>query len=187
MSDLPTQITALLSAIGDGDERAADQLIRVVYDELHRVAHALMAREDRRGDLQTTVVVHEICLRLLGGDAAILPKNRRQLFGFAAKAMRQFLVDNARMRERLKRGGGRAPGELTDEPALLERDPAEVLALHEALDRLKKWDPRLVQLVELRYYAGLTVDEVAEVLGCSPRQVDKDWSFVRTWMRRELV
>lgn len=187
MSDLPTQVTALLRAVADGDVRAADQLIRVVYDELHRVAHALMVREDRRADLQTTIVVHELCLRLLGGDAAILPQNRRQLFGFAAKAMRQFLVDNARKRDRLKRGGGRALAELSDAPAPLERNPAEVLALHEALDRLKQWDPRLVQLVELRYYAGLAVDEVAEVLGCSPRQVDKDWSFVRTWMRRELV
>jgi len=186
MSDVPTQITALLHAIGDGDAGAADQLIRLVYDELHRVAHAMIAREDRRSDLQTTVVVHEVCLRLLGGDAAIQPQNRRQLFGFAAKAMRQLLVDNARKRDRLKRGGGRAPGELIEEPALLDRAPAETLALHETLERLRERDAYLVQLVELRYYAGLTVDEVAEVLGCSPRQVDKDWSFVRTWMRREL-
>jgi len=123
MSDVPTQITALLHAIGDGDAGAADQLIRLVYDELHRVAHAMIAREDRRSDLQTTVVVHEVCLRLLGGDAAIQPQNRRQLFGFAAKAMRQLLVDNARKRDRLKRGGGRAPGELIEEPALLDRNP----------------------------------------------------------------
>jgi len=187
MSDSPTQVTALLSALKNGDAGAADRLIRVVYDELHRVAHALMAREDRRGDLQTTVVVHELCLRLLSGDAGILPRNRRQLFALAAKAMRQFLVDNARKRDRLKRGGGRAPEVLADEPALLNRDPAEDLALHEALERLNQRDPRLVQLVELRYYAGLTGDEVAEVLGCSPRQVDKDWNFVRTWLRRELV
>ncbi len=186
MSDLPTQVTTLLHAFGNGDVGAADRLIHVIYNELHRVAHALMAREKHRGDLQTTVVVHEVCLRLVAGDAAILPKNRRQLFGFAATAMRQFLVDNARKRDSLKRGGGRAPGELIDEPAFPDRDPAEVLALHEALDRLGQWDARLVQLVELRYYAGLTVDEVAEVLECSPRQVDKDWSYVRTWMRREL-
>jgi RNA polymerase sigma factor (TIGR02999 family) len=186
MAGSSAQVTELLKAVGSGELGATDRLVRVVYDELHRVAHALLAREARPGDLQTTVVVNEVCLRLLDGDAAILPQNRRQLFGFAAKAMRQFLVDNARKRDRLKRGGGRAPAELADEPALLDRDPAEVLALHEALEMLGALDTRLVQLVELRYYGGLSIDETAAVLGCSPRQVDKDWSFVRTWLRREL-
>jgi len=186
MSDLQTQVTALLSAVADGDVRAADQLIRVVYDELHRVAHALMAREDRRGDLQTTVVVHEICLRLLGGDAAILPRNRRQLFAFAAKAMRQFLVDNARKRERLKRGGGRRPGELGEAAAALTHDPAELLALDEALTKLRTHDERKAEIVQLRFFAGLSIDETAEILELSPRQVDKEWRFAKAWLLREL-
>lgn len=186
MTDAAVQVTVLLRAIVDGENGAAERLIRVIYDELHRVAHSLMVREDRRGDLQTTVVVHEICLRLLGGDPSILPQNRRQLFGFAAKAMRQFLVDNARKRDSLKRGGGKIPVDVAAEPTMLGRDPSEALMLHEALEKLKQWDSRLVQLVELRYYAGLTVDEVAGILRCSARQVDKDWSFVKTWLRREL-
>jgi RNA polymerase sigma factor (sigma-70 family) len=202
----PTQITALLSAVGNGDAAAAERLWHTVYDELHRVAKNRMAQEGRRGDLQTTVLVQETYLRLVGelpsatsgpsdgGSAGGLRAvrgegrfaNRRHFFAAAAKAMRQFLVDNARTRDRLKRGGGRASGELTDEPALLEQEAAEVLSVHEALDKLKELDPRLAQLVELRYFAGLSVDDVAEALGCSPRQVDKDWNYVRTWMSRAL-
>lgn len=181
-----TQITSLLSAVGNGDAGAAEQLWRAVYDELRLVAKARMTHERRRADLQTTVLVHEAYVRLIGGDGAAIPANRRHFFAAAANAMRQFLVDDARKRGRHKRGGGRRPGELGEAAAALDCDPAEVLALDEALAKLRQHDERMADIVQLRYFAGLSVDETAEVLGISPRQVDKKWSFARAWLHREL-
>lgn len=189
-----TEITTLLSAVGRGDSAAADRLWRLVYDELHRVARARMAREGRRGDLQTTVLVQEAYLRLMehDHDGAALPVNRRHFFAAAANAMRQFLVDDARKRGRQKRGGGRTPagiGEAVgagEAAAALDADPAETLALDEALSRLRARDARKAEIVQLRYFAGLTIDETADVLEISPRQVDKEWRFARAWLHREL-
>ncbi len=183
-----TQITSLLCAVGNGDAGAAERLWRVVYDELHRVAKARMARERGRGDVQTTILVQEAYLRLVGtdGDGASIPANRRHFFAAAANAMRCFLVDDARRKGRQKRGGGRAPVELWEAAAALESDPAEVLALDEALARLRAYDPRKAEIVQLRYFAGLSIDETAEVLGLSPRQVDKEWRFAKAWLHRLL-
>ncbi len=181
-----SQITSLLSAVGDGDAGAAERLWRVVYEELHRVAKARMAREGHRSHLQTTVLVQEAYLRLMGRDGAAVPANRRHFFSAAAKAMRQFLVDDARKRGRLKRGGDRRPGELGKVAVALEYHPAEVLALDEALGKLRQHDARKVEVVELRYFSGLSIDETADVLGVSPRQVDKEWRFAKTWLHREL-
>ena len=186
MDGTQSQITSLLSAVGNGDAGAAERLWRAVYDELHRVAKARMAREGRRGDLQTTVLVQEAYLRLLGGEGATVPANRRHFFAAAANAMRQFLVDDARRRGRAKRGGGRRPGELGEAAAALDCDPAEVLALDEALAKLRAHDERKAEIVQLRYFAGLSVDEAAEVLGVSPRMVDKEWRFAKAWLHREL-
>jgi RNA polymerase sigma factor (TIGR02999 family) len=182
-----TQITSLLCAVGNGDAGAAEQLWRVVYDELHRVAKARMAHE-RRGDVQTTILVQEAYLRLVGtdGDGANIPANRRHFFAAAANAMRCFLVDDARRKGRQKRGGGRASVELWEAAAALESDPAEVLALDEALAKLREYDPRKAEIVQLRYFAGLSTDETAEVLGLSPRQVDKEWRFAKAWLHRLL-
>jgi RNA polymerase sigma factor (TIGR02999 family) len=152
-----------------------------------------MAREGRRGDLQTTVLVQEAYLRLMGGDGAAVPANRRHFFAAAANAMRQFLVDDARKRGRHKRGGGRArvdtrssAANLGETAAAPDTDPAEVLALDEALPKLRAHDERKAEIVQLRYFAGLSVDETAEVLGLSARLVDKEWRFAKAWLHREL-
>ncbi|MEP0845897.1 MAG: sigma-70 family RNA polymerase sigma factor [Phycisphaerae bacterium] len=189
MNEQNSQVTSLLSALGNGDAGAAERLMRTVYDELHRIAHARMRNERRTSDLQTTVLVQEAYLRLLGGNGATVPANRRHFFAAAAKAMRQFLVDDARRRDRQKRGGGRPAGELNamaSAAASLDRPPAEVLALNDALEKLRLRDARKAQIVELRYFTGLSVDETANVLGVSARQVDKEWSFAKAWLHREL-
>lgn len=187
VSDAQTQITSILTAVGNGDAGAAEKLWRIVYDDLHRVAHARIVREGRRADLQTTVLVQEAYLRLVGSknDGANLPANRRHFFAAAANAMRQFLVDDARKRGRQKRGGGRQPVGIGD-AAALATDPAEVLALDEALVKLREHDPPKAEIVQLRYYAGLSIDETAEVLGLSPRQVDKEWRFAKAWLHKQL-
>ncbi len=186
MMDTRTEVTALLSAIGAGQAQAAERLLRIVYDELHQVAQARMAREGRRGDLQTTVLVQEAYLRLLGGNGEALPQNRRQFFAFAANAMRQYLVDDARRRNRLKRGGGQPVAALAETALGCDHDPTEILAVDEALQKLRQRDPQKARIVELRYFTGLSIDETADVLEISPRQVDKEWQFIRAWLHREL-
>lgn len=186
VNELQTQVTSLLVGIRNGDPGAADRLMRLVYDELHRVAHIRVAREGRKGDLQTTVLVQEAYVRLLGGDGAALPQNRRQFFAFAANAMRQYLVDDARKRGRIKRGGGQPAAEISETVAGFDHDPAEILAVDEALQKLRQRDPQKAKIVELRFFTGLTVDETADVLGISARQVDKEWHFARAWLHREL-
>ncbi len=189
-----TQITLLLNAVRNGDGKAAEQLWRTVYDELHVVAKARMARERCRGDIQTTVLVQEAYLRLVGsGDGAALPANRRHFFAAAANAMRQFLVDDARNRGRLKRGGGRVRRNLGETAADLEAaavtlacNPAEILALDEALAALREHAPRKAEVVQFWYFAGLSSAETADVLGLSPRQVESDWRFAKAWLHRAL-
>lgn len=189
MSDSASQITSLLSAAGSGDAGAAQQLWQAVYVELHRVARARMAQQGRRGDLQTTVLVQEAYLRLVGqgNNGMHNLANRRHFFAAAANAMRQFLVDDARRRGRQKRGGGRVSGAFGEAAATLDVDPADVLALDEALAKLRAHDARKAEIVQLRYFAGLTIDETAEVLGLSPRQVDNEWRFAKAWLHRVLA
>jgi len=187
MDAAQSQITSLLTAVGSGDAAAAQRLWHLVYDELHRIAKAKLARQGCRGDLQTTVLVQEAYLRLIGdGEGAAVPAHRGYFFAAAANAMRQFLVDDARKRGRLKRGGSRRPGALGEAAAALNHDPAEVLALDEALAKLRQLDPRKAEIVEFRYFVGLSIDETAEMLGLSPRQVDKEWRFAKAWLLREL-
>jgi RNA polymerase sigma factor (TIGR02999 family) len=182
-----SQITSLLSAVGSGDAGAAERLWRMVADELHAIAKARLAGEGRRGDLQTTVLVQEAFLRLVGsGDGAAIPANRRHFFAAAKNAMRQFLVDDARSRGRHKRGDGRRPGAVGEAVATFDTDPAEVLAVDEALARPWQRDPRKADIAEYRFFVGLTIDETAEQLGLSPRHVDKEWQFAKAWLRREL-
>lgn len=201
MEDASSEITSLLAAVGNGDEDAAERLWRAVYDELHRVAEARLAHSVRRDDLQTTVLVQEAYVRLVGGDRlgriqgsvgdraqahAAAFANRRHFFAAAAKAMRQFLVDDARRRGRLKRGGGRQPWEFREAAAAFDGDPADVLALDEALAKLRAHDIRKAEIVQLRYFVGLTIDETADMLGLSARQVDKEWRFAKAWLHHQL-
>jgi RNA polymerase sigma factor (TIGR02999 family) len=179
-------ITGLLEAAERGEASAQERLWLVVYDELHRVAQRQLAREGGEQLLQTTALVNEAYLRLVG-DGEVHWNNRRHFFAAAAKAMRRICVDYARQRESLKRGGGAQAEPLSGVPPVLQDDPTEVLALDEALEKLRQQDPRKAEVVMLRYYAGLSVDETAQALGLAPRTVDSDWQFARVWLYRELT
>jgi len=181
------EVTRLLGAWGGGDRAAADRLFELLYDELRRLAHRALADQRQEATLQTTALVHELYLRLLGG---FRPRDddRRRFFGAAAKVMRRILVDRARERLAGKRGAGERPLALDDampagDPAgggaHLEAQAAEALAVDQALAALERHDPRLAELVELRFYAGCSVEESAGLLGVSERTVKRDWQKAR--------
>jgi RNA polymerase sigma factor (TIGR02999 family) len=178
-------ITQLLDAAGQGDAAAANRLWSAVYDELHRLALTQLAQEGPGYPLQTTDLVDEAYVRLIG-DGPVEWANRRHFFAAAATAMRRILVDDARKRGRQKRGGGQTPEPLLDEPPAPGWDPVLVLAIDEALAKLEQADPPRAELVMLRYFAGLSIDETAAALGVSPRTVDTGWRFAKAWLHREL-
>lgn len=178
--------TALLRRLADGDAAAADDLLPLVYAELHHLARRAMEGQRPDHTLQATALVHEAFLKLIVLDRPGW-ESRRHFLQVAAKAMRAVLVDHARARSTAKRGAGRRPLPL-DEGAVVapDADGAAVIALHEALERLSALDPPLAQLVELRYFTGLSVDETAAVLGVSSRTVKRHWRVARAWLLREL-
>jgi len=178
-------VTQLLFAAGKGDATAANRLWSAVYDELHRLARGQLAREGRGCALDSTSLVHEAYLRLVGSEP-VEWENRRHFFGAAARAMRQIRVDDARKRGRVKRGGEHRPSPLNAEPPIFSDDPTEVLAVDEALKTLEQTAPRQAQVVMLRYFAGLSVDETAAAMNISPRTVDAEWRFARAWLHREF-
>jgi RNA polymerase sigma factor (TIGR02999 family) len=171
--------------VNGGDASARDRLWSLIYDELRGIAQHQMAAESPGRTLQPTALVHEAFMRLMGDDSSQWT-NRRHFFAAAAEAMRRIRVDDARKRKRLKRGGGRAAEPIREEPPVFDQDPAEVLAIGEALDELEQTAPRKAQVVKLRYFAGLSVDDCAGALDVSPRTVDKDWAFARAWLHRRL-
>ena len=183
--DRSPDVTGILEALASGDEEAADELYAVVYEELRGIARSFMAMERPDHTLQPTAVVHEAYIRLLGADAPRW-ENRGHFFGAAARAMRRILVDHARRKVSLKRGGERQRVELRD-PVAPGTKPEDLLDLDQALARLEAKDETMVRVVELRYFAGLTVDETAEVLGVSPRSVNRAWTGARAWLRREMT
>ena len=179
-------VTQLLDAAAAGDSTAAAELLPLVYDELRKLAAARMAEERPGQTLQATALVHEAYLRLVGPGDEARWDNRRHFFAAAAEAMRRILVDRARRKESRKHGGGRDRRDL-DADALAAPEPdLELLALDAALGRLAEQDPVKARLVELRYFAGLTGDQAAAVLGISPSAADRLWVFTRAWLRREL-
>jgi RNA polymerase sigma factor (TIGR02999 family) len=188
MSESPgNRITQLLDAVHHGDADAHQTLWSLIYNELHTLAQRQMVFEKPGRTLQPTALVHEAYLRLLGNGAAEWA-NRRHFFAAAANVMRQIRVDDARKRKRLKRGGGDRPGELhEDSGAVFEQDPAEVLAVDEALQHLQEKDPRKAEIVQLRYFAGMTVDETAAALDVSSSTVEKEWRLAKAWLYRELA
>jgi RNA polymerase sigma factor (TIGR02999 family) len=176
-------VTHILSAIEQGDAQAADRLLPLVYDELRRLAAAKMAQEKPGQTLQATALVHEAYLRLVDGEKVRHWNGRRHFFAAAAEAMRRILIDRARDRKRLKRGGGCMRQELDLEMILRdEASPDDLIDLDAALVRLAGLDAQAAALVGLRLFAGLTVEDAASALGVSRRTAERDWTFARTWL-----
>jgi len=185
MRSAPREITELLRAWSEGDESARDHLIPLVYDELRRLAHQHMQREKPGHMLQTTAVVHEAYLRLVD-QSQIHFQNRAHFFGITARLMRQILVDDARRRKGAKRGGGAITIALDDVAETAAQQAVKVLALDEALTILADLDRRQSEIVELRFFGGLSIEETAEVLRVSPGTVMREWAFARAWLRNEM-
>ena len=185
MADKSGEITRLLGEMRAGDKAAESRLMEAVYPELRRIAGYYLKRERAGHTLQPTALVHEAYLQLLG-DADIDWHNRTHFFAAAAQSMRRILVDYARMRKAAKRDGARERVDLFDVLAISEERLDEMIDLDRALTRLAAWDPRQSRVVELRFFGGLSEDEVAEVLGIAPRTVNRDWNFARAWLHGEL-
>ena len=180
------QVTQLLRNWSQGDPAALDQLLPLVYRDLHRQAERFMRAQAPGHTLQATGLVHEAYLRLVGQEG-VEWQSRAHFFGVAGKAMRSILVDHARARGAAKRGGGGRQLTLGAADAAAEPAPeVDVLALDEALSRLAELDPEKTRLVELRYFAGLSIEETADVLGVSPATVKRQWQVARLWLKREL-
>lgn len=189
MSDADRQdVTVMLQGIAAGDSGAAAQLLPVVYEELRALARAHLAGERAGHTLQPTALVHEAYLRLVGGeqggDRAF--NGRQHFFATAATAMRRILVDHARERNALKRGGGRRV-DLSDGDAVAVDDDLDLVGLDDALKKLEAVDKRRARVVTFRFFGGLTVDETATALGVSPATVKNDWAFARAWLLREMA
>lgn len=182
------EVTRILSALEQGDPTAAEQLLPLVYDELRRLAAEKMAQEKPGHTLQPTALVHEAYLRLVGTakPQAASWSSRGSFLVAAAEAMRRILVDNARRKKSVKRGGGRARADFDEANLAAPEASAELLAVDEALATLAQTDPQAADLVKLRYFAGLSLPEVAEALNISPRSADRLWAYARAWLRRAV-
>ena len=181
----PKEVSRLLVAWSNGDQAALEALVPLVYEELHRLAHRYISRERPDITLQTTALAHEAYLRLVDVQD-VQWQNRAHFFAVAAKTMRRILVDLARSRRNLKCGGGAQQVSLDGGLLASPERGTDMLALDEALVRLAALNPRQSQVVELRYFGGLTEDEVSEVLKISPRTVRSEWRLAKTWLYREL-
>jgi RNA polymerase sigma factor (TIGR02999 family) len=177
--------TVVLQAAQAGDPHAAVELLPLVYAELHDLARARMARQAPGHTLQPTALVHEAYLRI-AGDANLTWEGRRHFFFAAARAMHDILVEQARRKAGPKHGGGRQRQDLHESLALLEPPSDDVLAIHEALSELEERDPLKAQIILLRYFTGLTMDETAAVLGLPERTLDRLWRYIRAWLMKRL-
>jgi RNA polymerase sigma factor (TIGR02999 family) len=178
-------ITGLLVDWSNGDQTALDKLLPLVEQELHRLAHSYMRREKPDHTLQTTALVNEAYLKLIDQKKTRW-QNRAHFFGIAAQIMRRILLNYARDQQRQKRGGKAVPVSLSEASVVCVEKPEELIALDEALKRLATVDERKSRVVELRYFGGLEIDEIAEVLKVSPITVMRDWKFARAWLLREI-
>lgn len=185
MTPSPKEVTQLLVAWRNGDQHARDELIPLVYQELHRLAHQYMSRERPGHTLQTSALVNEAFLRL-ADQRDVQWQNRAHFIGIAGQMMRRILVDYARNRGYAKRGGNALQVSLDEELVVSDERSAEVVALDDALQSLARLDERKSRLVELRFFGGLSIEETAEVLGVSPGTVMRDWTLAKAWLRREM-
>jgi RNA polymerase sigma factor (TIGR02999 family) len=182
----PSDVTRLLQAWSTGDSKALDELMPVVYAELHRLARAMLRGEREDHTLQATALVNEAYVRLVG-QTRVHWLNRAQFFGTAGQLMRRILVDHARERRSAKRGGGVTRVELDEALGAAEARDIDILALDMALERLEQMDERQGRLVVLRFFGGLTIEEVAVVLDMSPATAKREWVTAKMWLRRELA
>ena len=180
-----SEVTQVLERVGQGDPQAAEELLPLIYDELRRLAAHKMANEAAGQTLQPTALVHEAWLRLTGSTRQEW-RGREHFFGAAAEAMRRILVDNARRKLRLRHGGGLQRVELDAFDLPIAQDDEKCMRVNEALDELEKADPRKAEVVKLRVFAGLQVQEIAAVLNTSEKTVQRDWTFAKAWLSREL-
>lgn len=181
-----SEVTRVLKAIERGEPKAAEELLPLVYEELRRLAAHKMASERAGHTLQPTALVHEAWLRLAGEHKQDW-EGRAQFFSAAAEAMRRILVERARRHQALKRGGGVAHESFVDSRIAAEFPADELLAVHEALERLAAEDAPAAELVKLRYFAGLSMPEAAAALGLAQRSVERLWTFAKAWLRKEIV
>ena len=177
-------VSLLLNRAGSGDAEALQQLLPLLYDELHELAHRQRRRQRGPATLNTTSLLHEAYLKLVRSDGGF--ENRTHFFRVAAQAMRQILVDYARRAQAAKRGGGQADATYEDSVFSLEKRSEEVIALDEALQRLATLSPRQAEVVNMRYFAGFTIPEVAELLELSTATVWRDWAAAQAWLQREM-
>ena len=179
-------VTQILSQIEQGDPNAAEQLLPLVYDELRKLAAAKMAQEKPGQTLQATALVHDAYLRLVGYSAARQWDSRRHFFAAAAESMRRILVEAARRKKSLQRGGDRDREALSNIEILAPETPADLWEIDEALCRLKEVDQEAAELVNLRFFAGLTSKQAADTMGISPRTADRLWAYAKTWLLKEI-
>ncbi len=180
-----SDVTRILTAIEQGDARAADELLPLVYEELRRLAAQKMSQERPGQTLQATALVHEAYIRLVGSEARDW-SGRTHFFAAAAEAMRRILIENARRKQRLKRGGPRQKIDLDDACIVIEGPSEDIVALDEALTKLGLEDPVKADLVKLRYFAGLTIEQAAGILKISRATADRYWSYSRAWLFDEI-
>lgn len=184
-SDRAEQITDMLIAWSDGNRDAADSVLPIVYDELHRIAHRYMSRENPGHTLQTSGLINEAYLKLVD-QKRVRWQNRAHFFGLAAQLMRRILVDHARKLKYAKHGGGALQVSLDEAAVASNERPADVVALDEALSALETLDPRQSRVVELRFFGGLTIPETAAALEISVDMVKREWSTAKAWLYREM-
>jgi RNA polymerase sigma-70 factor (ECF subfamily) len=180
------QVTRLLSEAAEGRERAADELLPLVYDQLKRLAQKQMANERAGHTLQATALVHEAYVRLVGAEDPGW-SNRAHFYVAASQAIRRILIDHARARGRKKRGGGAPRQRIRAEDLVHLSDPDEILDLDAAVDRLEVFDPDMARVVQLRFFGGLSIEETAKTLGVSASTVKRDWTLARAWLYKELA
>ncbi|MHC4328836.1 MAG: sigma-70 family RNA polymerase sigma factor [Planctomycetota bacterium] len=181
-----TDVTRILNAIEQGDAKAADKLLPLIYEELRLLAAQKMSRESPGQTLQATALVHEAYLRLVGAEVRNWD-NRGHFFAAAAEAMRRILVDNARRKRSMKRGGHRQKMNLSDAFVVIEEPKEDILAVNEALDKLAGEDQKLAEVIKLRYFAGLTLDQIATIMGIGRRTADRYWALGRAWLYQEII